>query len=436
MQNQLHVVIDAQINLSGNPGGVEQFIAGLVHALGELEGPERYTIVGPCEKPDWLAAVLGPNQRIVSAPQPTERLSTLKRILGPLREPISAAILRTRRATSTHGKVWPVPESLGFFESLGGEVVHFPHQSFIRSALPTIYNPHDLQHRHLPDFFAPGEVARRETLYRAGCTYSRAVATASHWVAQDVERSYGVPSERIFVVHSGAATQRYAPSTQGTLDGVRRRLRLPDVFALYPAQTWPHKNHIGLIRALGLLREADDRRLCVVCTGAKNAFFPKVAREARARGVEEQVLFVGYVSPGDLRALYRLASFMVFPSLFEGGGLPVIEALRESLPVACSEATSLPEIVGDAALLFDPGSPEAIADALRRMMTDAALLAELRLRGHTRAAGFSWSRMAQTFRAVYRSVAGRSLSADDRDLLAAARSLGAVPGHGFVAGAT
>jgi glycosyltransferase involved in cell wall biosynthesis len=421
VQSELNVVIDAQISLSGSAGGVEQFIAGLVHALGKLDGTERYTVVGPCEQPDWLRPLLGPNQRIVSAPRPPERLRMIKRILGPLRLPLRAVMGRVRQAARARREVWTVPESSGFFESLGGEVVHFPHQSFVRSRLPTIYNPHDLQHRHLPGFFSRGEVARREKLYQAGCHHAQVVATASRWSAEDVERSYGVPRDRIVIVPSGASTELYEAATQPTLTEVMKRYRLPEVFALYPAQTWPHKNHLGLIRALAFLREAHGIALNVVCTGSKNRFFRTVVKETHERGVAKQLFFPGYIPGRDLRALYHLAQFLVFPSFFEGGGLPVVEALAEGLPVACSTATSLPEIVRDAALLFDPASPEAMAEVLWRMTTDVALLEVLRRRGYEQAARFSWERMGRTFRALYRRVAGRTLATEDRELLADSR---------------
>jgi glycosyltransferase involved in cell wall biosynthesis len=383
VQSELNVVIDAQISLSGSAGGVEQFIAGLVHALGKLDGTERYTVVGPCEQPDWLRPLLGPNQRIVSAPRPPERLRMIKRILGPLRLPLRAVMGRVRQAARARREVWTVPESSGFFSR--------------------------------------GEVARREKLYQAGCHHAQVVATASRWSAEDVERSYGVPRDRIVIVPSGASTELYEAATQPTLTEVMKRYRLPEVFALYPAQTWPHKNHLGLIRALAFLREAHGIALNVVCTGSKNRFFRTVVKETHERGVAKQLFFPGYIPGRDLRALYHLAQFLVFPSFFEGGGLPVVEALAEGLPVACSTATSLPEIVRDAALLFDPASPEAMAEVLWRMTTDVALLEVLRRRGYEQAARFSWERMGRTFRALYRRVAGRTLATEDRELLADSR---------------
>ena len=419
--DQLHIVIDAQLGFGGNAGGIEQFTAGLVRALGRLDGPEKYTIVDSHEHPGWLGPVLGPNQRIVSVPGSPERLRMVKRSLGPLRAPLRTVLRRVRQVASDRRTAWTVPESAGFFESLGGEVVHFPHQSFIKSKLPTIYNPHDLQHRHFPGFFSPGEIARRETVYRAGCVHARFVATASLSSAEDVEHAYGVPRDRIAVVHSGAATELCEAVTEETLKEVRDKYRLPEAFALYPAQTWPHKNHLGLIQALALLRETHGLDLHVVCTGAKNRFFRTIARAAREQRVAGQLLFLGYVSARDLRALYHLARFLAFPSLFEGGALPLIEAFREGLPVACASATSLPEIAGDAAVLFDARSPQAIAEALRLMASDSTLLEALRRRGHLRAACFGWERMARTYRALYRLVANRPLSAEDRELIAASQ---------------
>jgi len=421
VSERLHIVIDAQIPLGGSAGGVEQFIVGLVQALGKLDGPEEYTIVGPRQQPDWLAAFVGPNQRIVSAPGPAERLRRVKRTLAPLHRPLRLVMDRFRRAAQDRREVWVVPESGGFFEALGGEVLHFPHQSFIHSSLPTIYNPHDLQHRHLPDFFSRGEIARRETLYRAGCSLARAVATASHWSAEDVVRSYGVPSDRIAIVPSGAPTDLYQVSPPESLMVVRGKYHLPERFALYPAQTWPHKNHLGLIRALAILQKTCGLTLTVVCTGTKSPFFRAIARESHQLGVAPQLFFLGYVPAQDLRALYHLAQFLVFPSLFEGGGLPVIEAFKEGLPVACSAVTSLPEIAGDAALLFDPTSPERIAGVLRRMVTEDSLLETLRQRGQANGAQYRWERTGQIFRALYRSVAGRPLAEYDRYLLAGSR---------------
>ena len=136
-------------------------------------------------------------------------------------------------------------------------------------------------------------------------------------------------------------------------------------------------------------------------------------------GLAGQVAFTGFLGPSELKAVYRMARLVVFPSRFEGFGMPVVEAFRLGVPVACSNATSLPEVAGDAALLFDPGDPDAVAAAIRRLWTDEALRAELVGRGRERVRQFSWDEVARRCRALYRMVGLRPLDEADRALLAA-----------------
>jgi len=130
------------------------------------------------------------------------------------------------------------------------------------------------------------------------------------------------------------------------------------------------------------------------------------------------VRFLDFVSSSELRALYHLAQFVVFPSLFEGGGFPVLEAFREETPIACSAVTSLPEYGGDAILLFDPTSVESIAQAIHRMTMDVQLRTKLRQRGAARISSFTWERTAKMYRALYRKVAGHPLTDEERHSLA------------------
>ena len=159
-------------------------------------------------------------------------------------------------------------------------------------------------------------------------------------------------------------------------------------------------------------------RVELVCTGQLTQHFGAVKRRVRELDLEEQVRFLGYVDEAALTALYRTATGLVFPSQFEGWGLPVVEAFAFGLPVAASNATVLPEVAGDAALCFDPSDTRAMADAIARIWTDEELRSSLRARGLARVANLSWDRTARTFRALYRKVAGRGLTAEDHVLLA------------------
>jgi glycosyltransferase involved in cell wall biosynthesis len=310
-----------------------------------------------------------------------------------------------------------LPQSGGFYEALGGDVIHFPYQWFIRCGLPAIYNPWDLQHVHFPEFFSKKEVAYRDALYRGACNCAHAVATASMAVKSDLRRQYGLDAQKIFVVHCGPPTVLYGDTTDQTLREVRERFRLPDLFALFPAQTWPHKNHLRLLEAIRLVRDRHGVRLNLVCTGTKNDHWTAIRRQIDKFELQTQVFFLGYISPHELRTLYRMAQFVVFPSLFEGGGFPVVEALQEGAPVICSDIPPLREYGGDAVLAFDPHSTEDIASSLLRMSKDAELREQLRARGKERVRIFTWERTAKAYRALYRKVAGVSLSEEDHHLL-------------------
>jgi glycosyltransferase involved in cell wall biosynthesis len=414
----LRVIIDAQMPGDGSRGGVQQFTASLIRALGQLEdGAEEYIVIGPWRDSSWLRPLIGRNQRLVTAPRPPlcspERF---KHLLGRLRLPLERTYRKLQTLAPQPVVSAPLLKSGGFHESLGGNILHFPYQDFVISDLPMIYNPHDLQHLHFPAFFTKREIAVRETIFRAGCVHARGVVTESQWVKEDIANRYDLAREKIYSILWGSPTEHYEPVTPQLLDETKKKLRIDHPFALYPAQTWPHKNHMRLLDAFALLKKEKGFHLKLVCTGNQNFFWPEISRHFKELNLVDQVSFPGFVTSSELRALYRLASFMVFPSLFEGGGFPILEAFREGVPVATSSVTSIPEYAGDAVLFLDPNSVESIAQAIERMHADAALRADLVRRGSERIKLFSWDRTARAYRAIYRKVAGLALT-DEEELL-------------------
>ncbi len=418
--NGLQVAIDAGSAHPRRTGGVATALMALVRGLGRLaDGSEQYTIVIQSEEQAaWLRDALGSNQRLrtrtTCGHDPTTLAGRLKRVLGPL---LPAA--RRAQTLVSLPRHWPeVPVSDGFYEALGCDVAHFSTQRFVVCALPTVYNPHDLQHLHYPQFWSPGDIAWRETVYPAGCRFARTVVVGSEWTKQDVVRQYGVMPEKVQVIPEGPPTSLCAEPMADDLREVKVRYRLEDGFALYPAATWPHKNHIRLLEALAALRDRGQGRIPLVCTGPRpEDFWPRVERRMAELALESQVRFLGFVPEADLRALHRLARFLVLPTLFEASSLPIFEAWLEGLPVACASVTALPDQALDAALLFEPTDTGSIAQALLRMSSDAALRGELRRRGHERLKDFDWERTARCYRAVYRRAAGRPLDEEDRWLL-------------------
>jgi glycosyltransferase involved in cell wall biosynthesis len=431
MTEPVRIAINAQIKPNKGCGGAEQGLIGLVTALGKLDdSPEEYVIIGHWQEPDWLKRFLGANQSIVSGPKPhhqearrkTGLLEQLKRAFGPLR-PLVRSLWRGLFPALPPQ---PQPPSLfpevsvsdGFYENLGCDVIHLPIQHLVLCALPSIYNPHDLQHVHYPEFFKPSEVTRREIIYRAGCHLANSVVVHSQWVKHDVVSHYRVDPDKVQVIPWAPATQVYPASSESMMASVQEKYQLQIPFAYYPAMTWEHKNHLRLLEALAYLRDREGLIVRLVCTGKRYPdFWPRVEERLQALKLHDQVQFLGMVRPTDLRAMYRLSQFVVFPSLFEGGAIPMFEAWLEATPLACSTATMLPEHAGDAALLFDPHCIPAIADAIGRMATDANLRAELVRKGQQRLQDFSWERTAKAYRAIYRRAAGRPLTEEDRWIL-------------------
>jgi glycosyltransferase involved in cell wall biosynthesis len=419
----LRIAIDAQLLPNHGSGGVESALVGLLYAVGQLaDSQEEYTIIGPWQEPDWLEPYLGPNQRLTRGPRGGKGgpLAPFRRTLGPLKR-LARSIWRESfqaLALPPPGLRPKVPTSDGFYESLGCDVIHFPCQRFTSCALPMIYNPHDLQHLHYPQFFSPDALAWRETIYAAGCHLAHTVVVGSQWVKQDVVRHYHLDAGKVQVIPWAPPTQAYATPSPEALAAVVSRYQLHLPFAFYPAMTWEHKNHLRLLEALAHLRDQEGLVVHLICTGYRYpGHWPRIERKLNALDLNDQAQFLGMVPPQDLRAIYRLAQFVIVPTLFEAASGPVFEAWQEGVPVACSTVTSLPEQAGSAALLFDPFSVSTIADVVRRMTTDKRLRDELVHKGKQRLQDFSWERTAKAYRAVYRRAACQPLTEEDRWLL-------------------
>ena len=430
MRDGLRVAINAQLKPDGGTGGTVTVLRALA-ALARLEdGPEEYVFVGPHDSTEWLRSILPPRQTVVRGPAPAglspDRLEPFKRALGPLR-PAARGIRRLLNTTVqtaeeaasglASSKSFAPPRPKNFYEGLGCDVIHFPFQSYEPCALPTVYNPHDLQHLHHPEFFTASEVARREALHPSACRAARTVAVASEFVKRDVVEYYHVAPEKVQVIPWAPPPLPEASTAEdiSTLWGKYGLIEGP--FALYPAMTWEHKNHVRLLEALAVLRDRAGLVVRFVFTGHKTEFWPRVERRVDELKLGGQVNFPGLIPHGELSALYRAAQFVFVPTLFEAASAPLFEAWQHGAPVACSSVTSLPEQAAGAAMLFDPFDVEAIAGALARMATDGELREELRRRGASRLEDFSLERTAKAYRAVYRRAAGLMLGEEDRQLL-------------------
>ena len=341
----------------GELGGSETYARELLRALGDV-GELEYRVVLP---PAAAALETGLETQVATgyrnAHTVPQRLAAMT--LAALRPGLLQALLRD------------------------ADVVHYPLTLRIPPVeRPTVVTLHDVQHLDLPHLFGRGERAFRGVAWHRSIRSADRVVVPSAFVRDRAVAKLRLDAARVQVVHSGVDHALFRP-------GEEER----EPFLLYPARRWGHKNHARLYEAFAALR-ADRPGLRLVLTGDPR---PVTLPE----GVDDR----GLVSAEELAALYRRAFALVFPSLYEGFGQPPLEAMACGCPVACSNAGALPEIAGDAARLFDPRDPAAIAEAVRDVL-DAPQ--EWRARGLARAAGFSWQATARGYDAVYRSWSTRS----------------------------
>jgi len=233
---------------------------------------------------------------------------------------------------------------------------------------------------------------------------AHAILTVSEHSKRDICRHWRLAPDRVVVTYEGCDRRFYERVTAEAIDGVCHRLGLPSRYLLYLGGFDRKKNVNGLLRGYALTSRAEVPDL--VLAGEKKWEFAATESLALELNCGERVLFPGVMPDCDLPALYQGALAFIYPSLYEGFGLQLVEAMASGVPVVASNRTSVPEVLGGAGLLFDPEKPEEIAERLRQVSLDAALRERLRRAGAARAAEFSWSRTARETLAVYHRVLG------------------------------
>jgi glycosyltransferase involved in cell wall biosynthesis len=334
----------------GELGGSETYVRELLRGLGRV-GEHEYKVLLPPAAPtasEGLPAEIATEYRLAQTP--------LQRLVAMGTAAARPAPLRARLADAA--------------------VVHYPLTIRIPPVeKPSVVTLHDVQHLDLPQMFPRAERRFRAVAWDRSARGAQRVIVISEFVRERAVEKLGLDPARVRVIPLGLDHDDLRPGTGEH-----------EPFVLYPARRWPHKNHERLFEAFALLRR-ERPELRLVLTGGGDF-----------SGVPEGVEARGHVARAELVSLLQRASALVFPSLYEGFGLPPLEAMACGCPVASSNAAALPEMVGDAARLFDPHDPEAIADAMREVLADPQPWVE---RGLARAAQFSWDETARATDAVY-----------------------------------
>ena len=294
---------------------------------------------------------------------------------------------------------------------LGADLLHSPH--YVRPLfcrIPSVVTIHDCIHLLFPQYL-PNRMAFRYARFMMASAIRRSalVFTVSEASRADILRFYPwADPDKVHVVPNAIDAELLVHPGEEEIERVRERYQIRDRFVLFAGNVKPHKNLERLIRAFARVRAQEGHAdLRLVLIGDDVSRYSSLRRTAEEAGVRQEVRFFGFVPHGTLAALYRLASVFAFPSLYEGFGLPPLEAMASGTPVVTSRISSLPEVVGDGALLVDPYSEEAIAEGIGRLLDDDELRRAQVERGLLRAASFSWERSARATYAGYMKALGR-----------------------------
>ena len=265
---------------------------------------------------------------------------------------------------------------------------------------------HDCIHLMFPQYL-PNRMAfgyARASIAMAARRATR-VMTVSESSKKDIMRFFGTDPSKIDVIYNAYDERFGIEPNEDAVERVRERYQLHDQFILYAGNVKPHKNLERLIEAFHIVRDRGLDHVKLVLIGDDISKYASLRRAVHRHQLHKYVRFLGYLHEDTLAVMYRLASVFVFPSLYEGFGLPPLEAMVSGTPVVTSNVSSLPEVAGDAAVLVDPYDPEAIADGIYRVLTNDDFRLELRRKGLARAREFSWEASVHRVREIYGEVA-------------------------------
>jgi glycosyltransferase involved in cell wall biosynthesis len=341
-------------------------------------------------------------------------VESLQPLMGDRLAPIECGFARTLRhrktvsdrvATLAHDTWWTQVGTLNAARACRANLLHVPAMlAPLRSSLPVVVTIHDLAIVRFPQMFRRWHRTFSTYLLPRVVQTVNQIVTVSEATKADLVELLGVAPDRVSVIPCGISSD-FAPLPHGDpcLDDVRRRYSLPENYAITVGAIEPRKNLPRLLRALKLLatRRPEFKNLTLCHVGPAGWLTEDVSRTIAELGLHDRVRFLGFVPNDDLAALYQPARVSLYPSLFEGFGLPIVEAMASGCPVVTSNCSSMPEVAGGAAVLVDPMSEESIADGLARVWLDDRMRCDMIARGRCRAAVFTWEAAARETVTLY-----------------------------------
>lgn len=383
----MRVVIGAQlasVAQSYRNAGISRYIEALLRGLDDLATDDEYTALLPRE---------------MTSAMPPERES----IPGASGAPAPVRTRAVRLGTAPAARVaWEQTLLPWLLLRLGADVYHAPaHVAPLCAPCPCVVTVHDLAFLRYPEFYRPMRRAYQRHFTLWSTRRAARVVAVSHATRRDLVNLLGIPAERITVIYPAVHDALRPVTDAAALAAFRVRHRLPARYVLYLGTLEPRKNLLGLLEGYARLRAREPDTPPLVIAGGRGWYVAPLFERVRALGLSAHVILPGYVAREELALWYSGAALFVYPSLYEGFGLPVVEALACGTPVITSDASSLPEAGGPVATLVPPTDTMALAHAMHTILADTAAPQRALHEGPAWASQFSVARMAQAYSACY-----------------------------------
>lgn len=388
----------------GDNGGAKIFVLELLRRLAKMAPKTQFILLTQAASHDELSAMDAPNMRRYMMAVPVVKNHNRSRFTSFVSRMLSHFPNRLRSVFISVGYRLHIllkrNGSGSLLRAMNVDLLFCPFTAptYFEMEITTVCTIYDLQYKGYPEFFSTEEASHRERVFIEACRRANILTAISSYSRNSAIAYGGIAPERIRTIYLRMA-QRISSGVDSN-NGILNRLGLTKRrYLFYPANFWKHKNHEMLFTAFSkACHEGVAEDIKLVCTGAPGERQDWLINVARTMSIGERIIFPGYLPDIEFSVVMLNCKGMIFPSLYEGFGLPVIEAMAAGVPVACSNTTSLPEVAADAAILFDPRVPTQIAQALTSLVEDEGLCDRLIQSGRKRAMEFSdTERMAREY---------------------------------------
>jgi len=377
--------LNATLFRPGQMGGMETYFRNLLYSLQEVDDKNSYALL--CDR-HYVNELPLSNKNFKETLYNFTKPSFRWLLRGIIRNITKIDILQSA------------------MNSLDVDVIHHPFSILnpLDLTIPSVLTFHDMQHEFFPDYFSTYEMKIRKEFYSPSAKQATRIIAISNYSKSCLVKMYNIAPEKIDVIYHGYNSRFRIIEDSSRLEQIRLRYGIRKPFLYYPAATWPHKNHIMLLAALKMLKDKYAFEGQLVLSGMTRKTNSELKKKIDQLGVVDSVKILGYLPYEDLPYLYNLARMLVFPSLFEGFGLPLVEAMACGCPIACSNTTSIPEVIDDAGVFFDPTSAEDIAEKVSMLWNSEEERKTLIGKGleRVKSKAFSWENNARKTIKVYK----------------------------------